>query len=95
MTVLKKRYRPVTFRMQWDEYELLMKACESAGARSLSDFARMAVLQKVQAIQSPQASLTGDLSTLSERLLDLDRSLEDTQRKLRSVLGFAGKDHET
>jgi hypothetical protein len=95
MMVLKQRCRPVTFRMQWDEYDLLMKACESAGARSISQFARTAVLQKVRAVNAPKGTLSGDLSTLSERLGELDTSLEDTRRRIRSVLGSAGADGDS
>jgi hypothetical protein len=71
-----------------------MKACMSAGARSISDFARAAVLQKMQALNTPSGTLSGDLATLSERLGGLDVSLEDTLRRIRVVLGSSVEGHE-
>jgi len=76
--VVKQRYRPITFRVHSDEYEILMKACVSSGARSVSDFARTAVLQRAQQGQNEQhGTLSGDLATLSDRLGKLDSSLEE------------------
>ncbi len=88
MVVLKQRYRPVTFRLHSDEYELLMKACMNVGARSISEFARTAVLQKAQQTQNErQGTLSGDLTTLSDQLGELDTSLEDVRKRIRVVLG--------
>jgi uncharacterized protein (DUF1778 family) len=88
MVVLKRRYRLVTFRVHSEEYELLTKACLDSGARSISEFSRAAVLQKVQQTeQSRPGTLTGDLATLSDKLADLDAALEDARKKIRNVLG--------
>lgn len=88
MVVLNQRYRPVTFRVHSGEYELLMKACMIAGARSISEFARTAVLQKAQQAENTRpGTLSGDLATLSDRLGELDASLEEMRKKIRVVLG--------
>jgi hypothetical protein len=88
MVVLKRRYRLVTFRVHSEEYELLTKACMDSGARSISEFSRAAVLQKVQQTENARpGTLTGDLATLSDRLAELDAALEEIRKKIRSVLG--------
>jgi hypothetical protein len=45
------------------------------------------VLQKAQALGSQAGNLTGDLNTLSLALGDLDTSLNDLSKKIRTVLG--------
>ncbi|SRR5260370_41466008 len=88
MSVLKRRYRLVTFRVHPEEYELLTKACMDSGARSISEFSRAAVLRKVQQTeQARPGTLTGDLATLSDRLAELDSALEEIRKKIRIVLG--------
>jgi hypothetical protein len=44
MAVLKPRTRLVNFRVSEDEFQTLKTASETGGARSISDFARSAVL---------------------------------------------------
>ena len=44
MAVTKPRNRLVNFRVSEDEFQSLREACETGGARSISDFARCAVL---------------------------------------------------
>ena len=91
MVVLKQRHRPVTFRVNADEYELLMEACLHAGARSVSEFARTAVLQQAQRAHNDRpGTLSGDLASLTDRLGELDIFLVETQRKIRGVLGSSG-----
>jgi hypothetical protein len=88
MVVLKRRYRLVTFRVHSEEYDLLTKACLESGARSISEFSRTAVLQRVQQTENSRpGTLTGDLATLSDTLADLDAALEDTRKKIRNVRG--------
>jgi hypothetical protein len=88
MVVLRRRYRLVTFRVHSEEYELLTKACMDSGARSISEFSRTAVLQKVEQTEHARpGTLAGDLATLSDRLAELDAALEETRKKIRSVLG--------
>lgn len=47
MSVLNPRNRLVNFRLSEEEYERLDAACKAMGARSISDFARSAVLEKM------------------------------------------------
>lgn len=89
MVVLRPRSRLVTFRVSAEEYDALTKSCIDCGARSIADFARMAALQKVQTLHVPTGNLSGDLTTLSKGLRDLDLVLGDLRKRIRGVLGPA------
>lgn len=89
MSVLKSRSRMVTFRVSADEYDLLARSCVTRGARSMSDFARAAVLERMQMASTPAGTLSGDLTTLTAELIDLDASLREMRNQLRRVLGPA------
>lgn len=54
MAVLRPRTRVVFFRVSQDEFQQFMQACESSGARSASDFARMAVQRMIAAHDPPE-----------------------------------------
>jgi hypothetical protein len=90
MAVLKQRPKMVTFRVSWEEHEALTKSCMESGARSIADFARAAVLQKVQSMHTPGGSLAGDLTTLSKGLRELDIGLANVRKRIRDILGPAG-----
>ena len=87
MVVLKRRSRMVTFRVSAEEYDDLTKACLVSGARSISEFARTASLHKVHTERTSSGTLSGDLSTLSTALAELDASLTEIRRRIRGVLG--------
>lgn len=88
MLVLKRRSRLVTFRVSAEEHDVLMRSCVSSGARSIADFARASVLHTAQRVDSPTATLSGDLSTLTKSLGDLDASLSEIRKRIRGVLGI-------
>jgi hypothetical protein len=92
MVVLKPRSRLVTFRVSSEEYEDAAKACMRTGARSISEFARIAFLQRTQTLNAPAGGLSGDLMTLSRTLVDLDASLSEVRKRIRGILG--GKSRE-
>ena len=46
MVVLKRRSRIVSFRLSEEEYRSMMETCVNQGARSLSDYARMAACRQ-------------------------------------------------
>ena len=77
----------VTFRISAEEYEAVAKACVGSRSRSISDFARAAVLERVKTLHSSAGTLNGDLSTLSSTLGDLDVSIREVSRRIRRVLG--------
>jgi hypothetical protein len=84
----------VTFRVSAEEHAQLRDSSLKSGARSISEFVRMAALQKVQRLNGPESGLTGDLMTLGKGLRDLDVLLGDLKKKLRSVLGPAPRGPE-
>ena len=88
MLVLKRRSRLVTFRVSAEEHDALMRSCVASGARSIADFARASVLHTAQRMDSPTATLSGDLTTLSKSLGELDASLNEIRKRIRGVLGI-------
>lgn len=88
MLVLKRRSRLVTFRVSAEEHDALMRSCVASGARSIADFARASVLHTAQRMESPTATLSGDLTTLSKSLGELDASLNEMRKRIRGVLGM-------
>lgn len=87
MAVLRSRSRLVTFRLDPEEYAALRRVCVSTGARSMSEFAREAVLASVDAGNSPRGALAGDLVTLTSRLNELDKLLRSASGLIGRVLG--------
>ena len=69
---------------------MLSSACVNSGARSVSEFARVAVLQKARYSADSAGTLSGDLTTLSIALGDLDNLLCDLSKRIRGVLGGVG-----
>lgn len=88
MAVLKSRNRLVSFRLSPEEYEALKQVCIEADARSISDFARDAVLHGIEKRGGGgKSSLGEDLATLSARLEVLDSGLKDLSKLIARVLG--------
>ena len=89
MSVLRRRVCLMTFRLSAEEHELLKSVCAATGARSKSDFAREAVLERIHRIMASggSATLSGDLATLGSQLTLLDKSLSELHGQIRRVLG--------
>ena len=87
MPMLKRRLRIVTFRVTAEEYEMLETSCNTSGSRSISEFARSAVLYRATMLNVPRGLLSEDLATLSKQLMELDQTLRDLRQQIRSVLG--------
>ena len=94
MAVLRSRSRLVTFRLDPEEYAALRRVCISTGARSMSEFAREAVLMNVDAGTGAKATLGGDLVTLTSRLQELARQLKSTDALIEKVLGTGVRSEE-
>jgi hypothetical protein len=87
LAVLRSRSRLVTFRLDPEEYAALRRVCISTGARSMSEFAREAVLAHVDAGTGARNSLGGDLVTLTARLQELDKLIRSASGLIGKVLG--------
>ena len=86
----RSRNKLVTFRLSPEEYEAVRRYCASSGERSLSDFVRVTVLNR---IATPQRSfVSGDLVTLASALGSLDVELKNLRGRISAVLGPVDKD---
>ena len=81
MAVTKPRNRLVNFRLTEEEFQSLRTASSESGARSISDFARSAVLRSFHSPAS-EAPVGG--------LVDLAARLEAAVDKLGSLMEVAG-----
>jgi hypothetical protein len=72
MSVLRPRNRLVNFRLSEDEFESLKLACENSGARSISDFARGSVLERIGATQEVRSVAPSRVSQLDQKVSELE-----------------------
>jgi hypothetical protein len=94
MTDLKKKSRLVIFRVPDDDYTALAAWTTTSGARSVSEFVRIAVLEKVQTLGARRVTFSGDLNTLGKTLGALDDLLHEASKNIRRLLGPSGEgDH--
>lgn len=75
MSLPRTRRRLVNFRLTDEELASLKVACLIAGARTLSDFARTAVLALAHGRLYPEASPVSALAGLAERLERIERTV--------------------
>jgi len=90
MQVLKNRNRLVTFRLSAEEFAALHEVCIAEGARSMSEFARQAILQRATVVKGKHTLLTEDLTTLGWKIRELDGVLSDLRGYLAGFLGAEG-----
>jgi hypothetical protein len=83
MAVTKPRNRLVNFRVSEDEFNSLREACESGGARSISDFARCAVLSPTSSRPESEEVLRLRLALIEEKMGEVDAKLLLIARMLR------------
>ena len=72
MTVPRPRTRLVNFRVSDEEYETLRSGCARHGARSISDFARLAVLGWAGSTDLQATAMQWRLSALGHKMADLE-----------------------
>ena len=92
MPGLKKKSRLVIFRVPEDDYVALTKWSLASGARSISEFVRLAVLEKVQTMGQRRVTFSGDLNALGKTLGELDDLLHEASKNIRRLLGPAGEE---
>jgi len=83
--VFKNRTHAVTFRLAESEFEELTKTAVSQGARSLSDFARAAVMSQV-ALASATGLSREDIENIARRLDAFDITLKDLKNHVLQSL---------
>jgi hypothetical protein len=79
MSVLNPRNRLVNFRLSEDEFEKLKTACAQFGARSISDFARSSVLDRI--VEGPSAP-----ARPQERIGALDNKVSQLEGQVSQLL---------
>ncbi len=72
MPVYRPRTRLVNFRVNEEEYATLLAACSQNGARSVSDFARLAVMRQAGTDEKHAASMQWRLSALGHKMSELE-----------------------
>ena len=88
----KKKSRLVIFRVPEDDYVALTKWSLTSGARSISEFVRLAVLERVETMGARRVTFSGDLNTLGKTLGELDDLLHEASKNIRRLLGPAGEE---
>lgn len=94
MSVMKRRTRLVTFRVSSEEYEILKQSCLDSECRSISEFARGAILKRIGASRAAHGLLSEDLSTVAAELAELEAALTNLRTRIRRVLGSVQEERE-
>jgi hypothetical protein len=73
---VKRRDRLVYFRISEEEFEQILKACDSKGARSVSDLARAAVQEFIRPVKrESEQQMFEALNSLSAMLDEINRGV--------------------
>ena len=84
MAVFRRRTRVVSFRLSDDEYESLRQVSLAEGARSVSDYARVALCRLMGAArESDGDGIEAKVFQLDEQM----QALQDELRRLQAVVG--------
>jgi len=73
----------VNFRVNEEEYATLCAACSQNGARSISDFARLAVLRHAAADERQATSMHWRLAALGHKMSELECRVSQLLRLLQ------------
>ena len=85
ISALKRRSRMLSFRLSEEEYSDLKAICEAQGARSVSDLARIAILNLAGGGNSNGHShLHTEMDSLKARVATLDDQIQRLSRLLVS-----------
>jgi hypothetical protein len=79
MSVKNPRIRLVNFRLSEQEYEWIKRSCQESGSRSISEFARTAVLRTIR---------TDTANPHLARLDDLARRVAELESRLQQFFGL-------
>jgi hypothetical protein len=81
---IRNRTHAVTFRLGDRQYEELVRAVESRGARSVSDFTRGAVLARIVSNHYEQF-VERELDSIIMQMEALDAKVRELRRQLRQA----------
>jgi hypothetical protein len=89
MSVFKPRNRLVNFRLSEEEFDKLKALCPLHGARSISDFARSSVLERLEETPA-QATAQAETPVRTVRLDDKVTELESRVAQLVNLIQGIG-----
>ncbi|MBM3726941.1 MAG: hypothetical protein FJW40_16150 [Acidobacteria bacterium] len=100
MSVTKPRNRLVNFRLSEEEFDQLRSACATNGARSISDFARSAVLGSISTYRPATFIAESDEGTpsfgrLAESVTSLEARVDQLLALLSSVSSGTGQENSS
>jgi hypothetical protein len=81
VAILRPRYRVINFRLSSEEYESIYVACLSEGYRTMSEFARSAVLDRVQMRQTGESRPGGSPSQICAKLDAVLREVQELKQE--------------
>jgi hypothetical protein len=84
-TALRARRSIVTFRLSNEEYDFVKLASAAANSRSLSDYARQAVMRRIKVDKQPLKT-EADLSGITACLERLDAVMAAMDGKLSTLI---------
>lgn len=90
MPVARPRTRLVNFRVNEEEYAALLAACSEHRARSISDFARLAVLGRAGRGSRQVAGIQWRLAALGHKMAELETRVSQLLHRLEATGDAAG-----
>ncbi|MBV9303122.1 MAG: hypothetical protein JOY62_19355 [Acidobacteriaceae bacterium] len=88
MAVRRQKVHVVSVRFTQAEYDAITKACEAEEARSLSEFARTAMKERLAAREPEGSQLEDDENALTQRLERVYQELRSTTESVAAMLGL-------
>jgi hypothetical protein len=91
MTLGHQRSRLISFRVSQDEYENVRNACVVLGSRSVSDFARFAVMNAVEETPRMIRPLPVRIGPVDPAVGYLSREIERLARLVEALMQSSGR----
>lgn len=86
MPVFKPRNRLVNFRLSEEEFEKLKASSSLNDARSLSDFARAAVMRTVAELSTGESSSSSNARAVNDRRIsELESRIEEMMKLMQAL----------
>jgi hypothetical protein len=86
VALFSTRNKSITFRLSLEEYEALRSYSIDKRVR-ISELAREALMQQISSEPSQRSFVSGDLTSLSSGLEEIDGALKQLSEKISKVLG--------
>ena len=89
MPVRRHKVHVVSVRFTEAEYDAITKACEAEEARSLSEFARTAMKERLAAREPEENPIGDNMDAVAKRLERVYRELRSTTESVAAMLRLA------